>query len=44
MFINYYRVGNKGITLTGTKGLGKIKSSRKQSLRINRNDKNIQID
>ncbi len=28
MFVNNYRVGNKGITLTGIKGLGKIESSR----------------
>ncbi len=29
MFINNYRVGNKGITMMGIKGLGKIESSRK---------------
>ncbi len=29
MFINNYRAGNKGITLTGIKRLGKIESSRK---------------
>ncbi len=44
MFMNNYRGDNEGITLMGMKGLGKIESSRKQSLRINRNDKNIQID
>ncbi len=29
MFINNYRDGNKGVTLIGIKGLGKIESSRK---------------
>ncbi len=29
MFVNNYRDDNKGITLTGIKGLGKIESSRK---------------
>ncbi len=29
MFANYYRVANKGITLMGIKGLGKIESSKK---------------
>jgi hypothetical protein len=43
MFVNYYRDGNKGITLMGIKGLGKIESSRKYSLRIFRNIKNIQM-
>ncbi len=42
-FINNYRERNKGITLTGIKGLGKIESSRKYSLTIGRNFKNIQI-
>ncbi len=43
MFINNYRDGNKGITLTGIKSLGKIESSRKYSLTIGRNFKNRQI-
>ncbi len=42
-FINNYRDGNKAITLMGIKVLGKIESSRKYSLRIGRNIKNIQI-
>jgi hypothetical protein len=43
MFVNYYREFNEGITLMGIKGLGKIQSSRKYSLIIVRNIKNIQI-
>jgi hypothetical protein len=43
MFVNYYRDGDEGITLIGIKRLGKIESSRKQNLKISRNDKNIQI-
>ncbi len=43
MFINNYRDDNKGITLTGIKELGKIESSRKYSLIIYRNIRNIQI-
>jgi hypothetical protein len=42
MFVNYYRDGNKGITLLGIRRLGKIESSRKKCL-IDRNIKNIQI-
>ncbi len=43
MFINNYRDDNDGITLMGVKRLGKIESSRKYSLTIRRNFKNIQI-
>jgi hypothetical protein len=43
MFINNYRDLNEGITLMGLKSLGKIESSRKQSLTIYRNNKKKQI-
>ncbi len=43
MFINNYRDRNEGITLMGVKKLGKIESSKKYSLKIGRNIKNIQI-
>jgi hypothetical protein len=43
MFVIYYRDFNNGTTLMGIKRLGKIESSRKQSRKIARKVKNIQI-
>ncbi len=42
MFNNNYRDGNKGFTLMGIRRLGKIDSSKKQSLKIHRNIRDIQ--
>ncbi len=41
MFINNYRVDNKGITLMGIKRLGKIESSRKYTDYMSRNNIDI---